>query len=112
MSDPKSAAMTRLASGQRVSCVLKNPKGLLAIVLENGVEIIVKWVDKNGQTIPGEPVIESVGHRINTSSLHELEGLRPHGVARRFDPNEPALLQRQRFISALQQPLLPSNYRF
>ena len=111
MSNPANGAINRLVSGQRVAHVLKNPHGLLAIVLENGVEVVVKWVNENGETLKGEPVIESVGHRLNATVMHQLEGLRPQDIARAFNRNEPAVLQRQRFLSALQQCLLPSNYR-
>lgn len=111
MTDPNDAALTRLCRGKRIVAVLKNTNGLLAIVLEDGSEVVVKWVNANGETLKGTPVVESAGYRLNTSGIRHLEGLRKQGAARAVDPFEPQVLQRQRMVSALQQYVLPMNYR-
>ena len=63
--------VTRLLRGKRVAACLTNGH-VLAIQLEDGSEVLVAWVDENGEPIKGRPAVHARGWRLRADGLREL----------------------------------------
>jgi hypothetical protein len=64
-------ALTRRLRGRRVAACHANGT-VLALVLEDGSQVHVAWVDENGRRVAGRPVLQLSGGYLNARSLHEL----------------------------------------
>lgn len=63
--------LTRQLQGKQIAAVLCNGS-IVIIQTQCGAEIAIKWVDDNGATIRGKPVIGSKGFRLNARALNDL----------------------------------------
>lgn len=63
--------LTRQLRGKEISAVLCNGNMVL-IQTACGAEIYVKWVDENGATIQGRPVIAQKGFRLKLRGFRDL----------------------------------------
>jgi len=63
--------LTRQLRGKQVAAVMTNGN-VLVIQMHDGSEILVKWVDDNGETIKGRPVLGSRGMRMRAEGVRDL----------------------------------------
>ena len=63
--------LTRQLRGRRVAACLTNGH-VLSIQLEDGAEVLVAWLDDNGEPIKGRPAVQSRGWRLRAAGLREL----------------------------------------
>lgn len=63
--------LTRQLRGKQVAHVMTNGN-VLVLQMHDGSEILVKWVDDNGETIKGKPVIGSRGVRLRAEGMQDL----------------------------------------
>lgn len=70
--------LTRQLRGKKIAAVMSNGH-VLALQMEDGSEVLVKWVDDNGEAIKGRPVIGSRGVRLRAEGLRDLIHL-PQGT--------------------------------
>lgn len=63
--------LTRQLQGREIAAVLCNGTTVM-IQTKDGREIGIKWVDDNGQSIKGKPVVGQKGFRVNARSMSDL----------------------------------------
>lgn len=63
--------LTRQLKGKQVACVVTNGH-VLVIQMQDGSEIAVRWVDDNGDTLKGLPVVQSRGFRMRAEGMRDL----------------------------------------
>lgn len=71
--------LTRAVRGRKLAYVASNGS-VLSIRCEDGSEINIRWVDVNGVTIKGQPVIETGGYRIRARDFSDLIVARQVGI--------------------------------
>lgn len=71
--------LTRQLRGREVAWVATNGH-VLSIRMHDGSEINVRWVDDNGETLKGKPVVQSRGLRLRCEGIRDLIHL-PAGSA-------------------------------
>ncbi len=63
--------LTRQIKGKEVAEVITNGH-LLIIRMKDGSEFQIKWVDDNGDTIKGLPVVGTRGFRLRAEGMRDL----------------------------------------
>lgn len=63
--------LTRQLQGREIAEVVSNGT-VVALRMKDGAEILIKWVDDNGNAIKGHPVIGSRGFRMRMERFKEL----------------------------------------
>jgi len=65
--------LTRQLRGKQVVAVLMNGH-ILSIRTADGAEVNVRWVDENGATLKGRPVIDTRGWRMRAHYREIISG--------------------------------------
>lgn len=63
--------LTRQLRGKQVAHVASNGS-VLSIRMADGAEINVRWVDGNGETCKGLPVVSTRGYRLKAEGIRDL----------------------------------------
>jgi len=63
--------ITRQLRGKQVAAVICNGE-LLVIQCADRSELRIRWVDDNGETLKGKPVLEGRGLRLQAEGMQEL----------------------------------------
>jgi hypothetical protein len=63
--------LTQRLRGRQVAAVMTNGN-VLAIRCEDGSEILVAWVDENGDPIKGRPVVTGRGLRLRAEGMQDI----------------------------------------
>lgn len=66
--------LTRQLRGKQVAHVATNGS-VLSIRMTDGAEINVRWVDGNGETCSGLPVVSARGFRMRADGMRDLINL-------------------------------------
>lgn len=63
--------LTRQLRGKEIAEVMTNGH-VVSIRTQDGSEVVVRWVNDNGETIKGHPVVQSRGFRMRLERFRDL----------------------------------------